>query len=310
MVVVVRVATHADAGGIGRVSAATGQPSTDSGADASYVEHLLSRGTVLVAETDGWVRGWGAIVTTPVGVLLTDLFVDPAWQGMAIGRRILAGLWPDVAALGRFTFSSRHTHALPVYVRAGLLPRWPLLYLAGEPDRTVPDFAVSRTNPTGAAAADAQLTGGADRRADYRYWLHDGGYGLIVADGPRLVAAGAVTDTTLHHLTVGDQRDAEPALRSVLGSLPGPLMLCLPGPHPGADRSPPPRLPHRRLGPGDGNHRPHPAHALGLLTRTRLTQFLARQHQENVRSRWWICPTPAALIRYPGCAQGSSRDTF
>src|SRR5262249_52591636 len=26
--------------------------------------------------------------------------------------------------------------------------------------------------------------------------------------------------------------DAEPALRSVLGSLPGPLMLCVPGPHP------------------------------------------------------------------------------
>jgi hypothetical protein len=185
-----------------------------------------------VAETDGWVSGWGAIVTTPVGVLLTDLFVDPAWQGMGIGRRILAGLWPDVAVLGRFTFSSRHTHALPVYVRAGLLPRWPLLYLTGEPDRTVPGFAVSRTNPVGAAAADGQLTGGADRRADYRYWLRDGGYGVIVADGPRLVAAGAVTDTTLHHLTVGDQRDAEPALRSVLGSLPGPLILCLPGPHP------------------------------------------------------------------------------
>lgn len=232
MVVAVRVATHADAGGIGRVSAATGQPATDSGADASYVEHLLSHGTVLVAETDGWVSGWGAIVTTPVGVLLTDLFVDPAWQGMGIGRRILAGLWPDVAVLGRFTFSSRHTHALPVYVRAGLLPRWPLLYLTGEPDRTVPGFAVSRTNPVGAAAADGQLTGGADRRADYRYWLRDGGYGVIVADGPRLVAAGAVTDTTLHHLTVGDQRDAEPALRSVLGSLPGPLIVCLPGPHP------------------------------------------------------------------------------
>jgi hypothetical protein len=171
-------------------------------------------------------------VTTPVGVLLTDLFVGPAWQGMGVGRRILAGLWPDVAAMGRFTFSSRHTHALPVYVRAGLLPQWPLLYLTGEPDRTVPDFAISHTNPADAAAADGQLTGGADRSTDYQYWLRDGGHGVIVADGPRLVAAGAATDTTLHHLTVDDQRDAEPALRSVLASLPGPLTLCLPGPHP------------------------------------------------------------------------------
>jgi hypothetical protein len=106
MVVAVRVATSADAGGIGHVSAATGQPSSDSGADASYVGHLLSHGTVLVAETDGWVSGWGATVTTPDGVLLTDLFVDPARQGMGMGRQILTRLWPDVAAPGRFTFSS------------------------------------------------------------------------------------------------------------------------------------------------------------------------------------------------------------
>src|SRR5262245_18231330 len=103
MVVALRTATSADAVEIGHVAAATGQPSTDSGADASYVEHLLSHGTVLVAETDGRISGWGATVTTPVGVLLTDLFVYPAWQGMGIGRRILAGLWPDVGALGRFT---------------------------------------------------------------------------------------------------------------------------------------------------------------------------------------------------------------
>jgi hypothetical protein len=94
--------------------------------------------------------------------------------------------------------------------------------LTGEPDRTVPDFAVSRTNPVDAAAADGQLTGGADRSADYQHWLRDGGHGVIVAVGPRLVAAGAATDTNLHHLTVGDQRDAEPALRSVFNSLPGP----------------------------------------------------------------------------------------
>ena len=191
MVVAVRVATSADAGGIGQVSAATGQPSSDSGADASYVAHLLRHGTVVVAETDGRVSGWGATVTTPVGVLLTDLFVDPARQGMGMGRQILARLWPDVAAPGRFTFSSQHTHALPLYVRAGLLPRWPLLYLTGEPDRTMPEFAVSRTNPVAASAADGQLTGRGDRRADYQYWLRDGGHGLIVADGPRLVAAVA-----------------------------------------------------------------------------------------------------------------------
>jgi hypothetical protein len=73
-------------------------------------------------------------------------------------------------------------------VRAGLLPRWPLLYLTGEPDRTAPEFAVSRTNPEDAAAADGQLTGGADRRADYQHWLRDSGHEVIAANGPRLVA--------------------------------------------------------------------------------------------------------------------------
>ena len=95
---------------------------------------------------------------TPVGVLLTDLFVDPAWQGTGIGRRILAGLWPDVAAPGRFTFSSQHAHALPLYVRLGLR-RVGRCCLTGEPDWTVPGFAVSHTDPVGPTEAPTTDTG-------------------------------------------------------------------------------------------------------------------------------------------------------
>jgi GNAT superfamily N-acetyltransferase len=206
MVVAVRVATHADAGGIGRVSAATGQPATDSGADASYVEHLLSHGTVLVAETDGWVSGWGAIVTTPVGVLLTDLFVDPAWQGMGIGRRILAGLWPDVAVLGRFTFS-RDTRmrcrcmCVPGCCRVGPYCISPVSRIGPCPGSR----CHARTDGRCGRGWSADRWGRPPRRL--RYWLRDGGYGVITAAAG---TAGAVTGN-LHHLTVGDQRDAEPA---------------------------------------------------------------------------------------------------
>src|SRR5205807_6418933 len=127
-------------------------------------------------------------------------------QGQGIGAALLARLWPDRADRSpRFTFSSRHANAMPLYAKAGLRPIWPLLYLSGEPRRLAPHKTV-RANLVGvqdAADAERQLSA-SSRHADYRYWIEAlSGAGLLVYEGARLIAAGAGNEDQLFHLTCG-----------------------------------------------------------------------------------------------------------
>src|SRR5262249_30701032 len=127
----IRAATAGDIAAIQRLSIATGQADEDSGANREYVRFLLDVGDVYVAGDDGTVVGWAAAKNSSAGSMLTDLFVDPTQQSRGVGRRLLAQVWPEATASApRFTFSSQHASALPLYVRAGLRPFWPLLYLS------------------------------------------------------------------------------------------------------------------------------------------------------------------------------------
>lgn len=233
---IVRRATEGDVEGIGRVSLATGQPAEDSGADPRYVRLLLEQATVVVvAPPGGPVIGWGATRTTPAGELLTDLFVEPASQGRGVGHALLSELWPGAPdAPKRFTFSSRHPTALPLYARSGLAPIWPLLYLSGDARRLPADGArVVLVSADEAADGEKRLIG-SDRLADYRYWAQaPSASGLLVYDAGRLIAAGAGRPHQLNHLTCASQRDAVIAATSALSVLGGPsVAVCLPGRHP------------------------------------------------------------------------------
>lgn len=233
---IVRPATERDVEGVGRVSLATGQPAQDSGADPRYVQSLLEQATVVVAASAGGpLVGWGATRRTPSGELLSDLFVEPASQGRGVGRALLRALWPGAPGTpGRFTFSSRHPGALPLYARAGLQPIWPLLYLSGDPRRLPTDGArVVHVDAEDAADGERRLTG-SDRRADYRYWAPGpSAGGLLVYDDDRLIAAGAGAPHQLSHLTCPAQRDAAFAATATLSALGGArVTACLPGPHP------------------------------------------------------------------------------
>ncbi|MFI1994941.1 hypothetical protein [Actinoplanes sp. NPDC020271] len=233
--VLIRGATTLDLDAIAAVSLAAGQPPTDSGADARYTNLLLDHGSAMVAvRPDRSMLGWGATRHTPVGELLSDLFVDPHHHGRGVGGRLLRALWPgQPAAPGRFTFSSRHPAALPLYARAGLMPRWPLLYLTGDPRQLTADPAVRATlvSADQAAAADARLSGSPERTADYRYWAALGDTGVLVHEGDRLVAAGAGRHNELTHLAgSGPAQNAVIAALVELGGTPSTVRL--PGPHP------------------------------------------------------------------------------
>jgi hypothetical protein len=256
----VRGAVPADLPAIAAVALATGQDEEWGGADPAYMTHLLAHGSVVVAELAGSVVGFGAtrrLGSGPEAVsMLCDLFVHPGLHGSGCGRAMLARLWPHDGHRDqrRMTFSSQHSHALPLYTSFGLDAWWPLLYLRGRVDAAT---ALVRKGPPGwrAEAAEAAEVAalelawtGIDRGADHLAWAQRPGGTARLArrDGQVLAAAatgGAGAGYGLTHLalapdaasTAAAAADAAAAVLAVLASLEpadGQALACLPAPHP------------------------------------------------------------------------------
>lgn len=244
----VRDAASSDLEAIAKVAIAAGQDGEWSGSDPAYVNHLLARGRMVVAEHRGAVTGFGAtcrIGTGPSAVtMLSDLFVDPRAHGLGLGQAMLGMLWQDSPR--RMTFSSLHAHALPLYARSGLDAWWPLLYLGGDV-AALPSpagWAVGPATPGEAAGLEQQWTG-VDRAADHQAWAGRPAGQPVVAsrDGEALAAgtvAGAGAGYGIVHLALapaaGDA-EARDAVLAVLASLDPPggrARFCLPAPHPAA----------------------------------------------------------------------------
>lgn len=235
----VRPADAADDAQIGQIAAANGQPPEDSGRDPRYLAHLRIHGHVLVAEFGDRLAGFAATRQADRVTLLCDLFVDPRRHGSGIGHRLLDAAFDGSA--DRVTFSSQDPRALPLYARYGLSPRWPLLYLRGNPagvTATAQDRAAgpasARLVDSGEAAAAERALADVDRGPDYQYWGSlPGSSGLLIEQDRQVIAAGVTSEAKLRHLAVGVAADAATAVLAALPVLHGPaIRLCLPGPHP------------------------------------------------------------------------------
>jgi GNAT superfamily N-acetyltransferase len=234
---VVRAARPEDSAEIGRIAEANGQSRDYSGRDLRYVAHLTRHGRLLVAETGTGLAGFAATRWVGGATLLCDLFVEPASHGAGIGRRLLDRIFDG--STERVTFSSQDPRALPLYARYGLAPRWPLLYLIGDPAalpvtaaHAVPWLARA-VRPGDAAAAELALTG-VDRGPDYAYWGSlPGSGGILVEQAHDVLAAGAIGPDQLRHLAVADAADPAATVLTALSAFGSPAVrLCLPGPHP------------------------------------------------------------------------------
>ncbi|MGO9219609.1 MAG: GNAT family N-acetyltransferase [Streptosporangiaceae bacterium] len=256
--ITVRGATPADFLGIAKVVVATGQDEEWAGSDPAYLAYLLEHGTLLVAERDGSVTGFGAtrlIGDGPAAVsVLCDLFVHPGTHGRGCGRAILSQLWPGGMGAGgtgaggtgrggprRMTFSSQHAHALPLYTRFGLDAWWPLLYLAGDVRavRAPGGWTVAPASLAEVAAAEQDWTG-VDRFADHRAWAaRPHGQPVLAFRHGKLAAAGTAAgqgaEYGLVHLATAPDAPPGDAVLAMLASLKAPegrARVCLPGPHP------------------------------------------------------------------------------
>jgi GNAT superfamily N-acetyltransferase len=234
--ITVRASTGDDFAAIAGVALACGQPATDSGADPAYLAHLSAHGRIEVA-TDpvGEIVAFGASRQVGSACMLTDLFVIPKLQGRGIGRAILERLWNENRGAW-LTFSSQDPRALPLYLRFGMKPRWPLLYLSGRTGRLDSSpLTVRQVSASEASSADKTLPG-TSRLADYNYWLRDpDSAGLAIYERDELVAVAAVTPSGIAHLSCVSDVHASDTLLSAFAactSRSAAVTVALPGPHP------------------------------------------------------------------------------
>ncbi len=207
-----------------------------------YLEHLVRRARVPVAEVAGEVVGFAGAVDVGPARFLTDLFVDPKSHERGAGRLLLDAALDGASA--RMTFSSADERALGIYIRSGMRPWWPLLYLVGDvaslgrrPDRI--EWEPASIEET--VRHSLEWTG-VDRTVDFEHYasLPDGA-GFVVRDDGSVVAAGwarrarRAPGRWLDHVSIDPAGDP---VRAAIGAwhaaAPGGerLMGCVPGPHP------------------------------------------------------------------------------
>lgn len=243
-----RAATGAHVPAIADILAVSGESVGWPGiAGFPYVEHLIARGRVQLALADGDIVGFaGAIdVGGPQVRFLTDLFVRPDRQDRGAGGALLEAVLAGTTE--RMTFSSADPRALARYIRAGMRPWWPLLYLdvprsalAGDGSGASLEIVPS---DVAATAALSRTWTGMDRSRDFAYYAGlPGGAGHVIRD-ERGRGIGVVWATRRRrgsgrvaaHATFGP--DADPvatglaALMAAIGD-DDRLTAHIPGPHP------------------------------------------------------------------------------
>jgi GNAT superfamily N-acetyltransferase len=185
-----------------------------------YLDFELDRSALWVAcDADG-VAGFAGVLVDGDYAHLADAFVRRDALGRGIGRALLDAALPRSGT--RVTFASRDERALPLYVRAGLQPLAPLLYLGGT---IAGGGTAERVEPAALAVRDAAASGRA-RPAALDFLARAGAYGLaagdrayaIVRDGHIGPAAGDATEIL--------------AFAAAASAAHGTVQLALPGPHP------------------------------------------------------------------------------
>jgi GNAT superfamily N-acetyltransferase len=205
-----------------------------------YVRHLIDHGRTLVSVAGGDLVGFAATIETGRGRHLADLFVRVDRLGQGIGRPLLDAVFDG--AVERSTFASDDPRALPLYIRAGMAPLWPSVYLEG----AAADVGISGRLSTEAATA-VEIAGielgwtGQDRRLDHQFWASQvEADSFVVLDSGAVVAAGHARARQASAVRVLDRLVIKPDEEPVVATLAalrraargGPVFVCIQGPSP------------------------------------------------------------------------------
>jgi len=231
----VRRAAETDLAAVAAVRLSNGPAHDDSGANPDYCRYLIADGHLLVAEEEGRVVGFGGAVDIAGVRLLSDLYVRADAHGRGVGAALLQAVL--AGASERMTFASNDPATIPLYTRAGMLCRWPLLTLDGSARRLPGSQVGARSaDATEAAAVELSLTG-IDRSADHRYWASRSGSHAVLLELEGAVVGSAAIRAAgegcrIEHMAVqaGCELDAVAAMARWCGT--DPVQAYVPGDRP------------------------------------------------------------------------------
>jgi hypothetical protein len=217
----------------------------------TYLRHVLQTGVMYVAEGEGEILAFAALIRRGTLAFLTDLFVRRRVQSSHLGTSLLRQILPEDSPVS-CTMSSTDPRALALYIRAGMRPHWPhfcLRAMAPAPG-TLPttdvEIVEARTTDPEILRWDAELCG-RQRPEDHAYWVRDEGaiplwfsrHGQVVGYGYVRLRAGTLWYPDA--LTIGPLgvRAVEDAASCVVAAVAwarpraAVLRINVPGPHPG-----------------------------------------------------------------------------
>jgi len=206
-----------------------------------YLRHLVQRHRTLVTELDEGIVAFGAVVDTGTAAMLADLFVERGRLGQGLGRPLLTALFGTSPV--RATFASSDPRALPLYVRAGMTPLWPCLYVEGDAEHVPPGppGVTTRDATPGELSSLEEAWAGTPRPADHAHWAAQPAADAFVvedAEGPVAFGYGRAKQLTaaraLNRLRVRPAADPIPAIVAGLrrAARGGRVQACVLGPNP------------------------------------------------------------------------------
>lgn len=216
----------------------------------SFLRHLLATGEVRLAIQDGRVVGFAALITRGDVSYLAELFVRADEQSAGVGKRLLDAVLPEHRRPA-CTVSSSDPRALALYVRAGLTPCWPLVWLRA-PTPQIGPLAAGGVTVVDADPGDPALVrwdaeiGGRRRPQDHRFWIAEGaipvwferlaariGYGYLqTRSGSALWSRDAITVGPLGTRLAADAADCVGAAVASARTRRAVVRLAIPGSHP------------------------------------------------------------------------------
>ena len=206
-----------------------------------YVRHLIASGRMLVVDDGDRLAAFASTIATGRGRHLTDFFVRKDRLGGGLGRPLLEAVFGD--DWPRTTFASDDPRAMPLYIRAGMTPLWPCLYLLGSA-AILPDgdagLAVESADASWIDALEQEWNG-RSRPADHAFWGRQADAdAFVVLEEGEIVAAGygrarqLGSERAVDRLLIRPDHDPVgpivAALRRVARG--GTVLACLPGPNP------------------------------------------------------------------------------
>lgn len=191
-----------------------------------FLEH--DGGRCFVAEANGRVVGYSAAWVRGDAWFLAGLFIDPAYQGRGVGRRLVE-LATAAAPATRMTISdSIQPVSNALYAKNGMLPITPILTFRGTAVVEPPSGLVAGdTDPPTLARLDLAVYG-FDRAVDHAYWATQATGTLWRRDGEPVAYSYRWPNGKIGPLGAVDGETAAAALRAELARRPAGLVM-LPG---------------------------------------------------------------------------------